>query len=80
MTERLAAAIKKRKEMNMTLNQCQNLVEPKLPIKLLDKGFTVFMKYTFLHTCQYGEDRKKDALVTTRFTDALSAQFWLVEV
>jgi hypothetical protein len=30
--------------------------------------------------CQYGEHRKKYSLITTRFTDALCAPFWFVQI
>lgn len=47
---------------------------------MMDKGFTVYIQVTFLQMCQYSQHRKKYPLITTRFTDALCALFWLVQI
>jgi hypothetical protein len=46
----------------------------------MDKGFDEFIQLTFLQMFQFGKHRKKYPLLSTRFTDALCAPFWLVQI
>lgn len=46
----------------------------------MDRGFNGFIQLTFLQMFQFSKHRKKYPLLSTRFTDALCAPFWLVQI
>lgn len=51
-----------------------------VPWEMMDKGFTEFILLTFLQMCQFSKHKKKYPLITTIFTDALCAPFWLAQI